>query len=95
MNVIETIIEAKQMPHEVELIELKTNFWNPKEIGEYISALSNSATIHGQKAGFMIWGIDDENHQLTGTSFDYQQDVSNEPFKHFLARQLNPSINFV
>lgn len=42
----------------------------------------------------MIWGIDDENHQLTGTIFDYQQDVSNEPFKHFLARQLNPSINF-
>lgn len=94
MNVIETVIEAKQMPHEVEWIELKTNFWNPKEIGEYISALSNSATIHGKKAGFMIWGIDDENHQLTGTSFDYQQDVSNEPFKHFLARQLNPSINF-
>lgn len=46
MNVIETVIEAKQMPHEVEWIELKTNFWNPKEIGEYISALSNSATIH-------------------------------------------------
>lgn len=52
MNVIETVIEAKQMPHEVEWIELKTNFWNPKEIGEYISALSNSATIHGKKAGF-------------------------------------------
>ena len=49
MNVIETVIEAKQMPHEVEWIELKTNFWNPKEIGEYISALSNSATIHGKK----------------------------------------------
>lgn len=32
MNVIETVIEAKQMLHEVEWIELKTNFWNPKEI---------------------------------------------------------------
>ena len=56
MNVIETVIEAKQIDHVVELIELKTNFWNPKEIGEYISALSNSAAIHGKKAGFMIWG---------------------------------------
>ena len=49
MNVIETVIEVKQMSHEVEWIELKTNFWNPKEIGEYNSALSNSATIHGKK----------------------------------------------
>ncbi len=32
MNVIETVIEVKQMAHGVEFIELKTNFWNPKEI---------------------------------------------------------------
>ncbi len=94
VNVKESIIEAIKMPHEVEWIEFKSNYWNPKEIGEYISALSNSAAIHGKSYGLLIWGVDNENHQIVGTTIDFQQDVNNEPFQHYLARQLNPSINF-
>ena len=76
MNTKDLILEAIKMPHYAEWIELKTNFWNPKEIGEYISALSNSAAIYGKTNGIMIWGVDDENHQIVGTNINYQQNIN-------------------
>lgn len=33
------------LPHETEWVEFKLNFHSPEEIGERISALSNSACI--------------------------------------------------
>lgn len=94
MGIEEIISEAINLPHETEWIELKTNYWNPDGIGEYISALSNSAAMCGKKFGYMIWGIDNDNHQIVGTNIDFEQDIKNEPFKHYLARNLSPSINF-
>ena len=35
-----------------------------QEIGEYVSALSNSAALHDKSSGFIIWGVDDKTHQL-------------------------------
>ena len=94
MGIKQIILESINLPHEVEWIEFKSNFWNPKEIGENMSALSNHAAIHEKKNGYLIQGIDDETHQIIGTNIDYQNEINNEPFQHFLARKLNPSINF-
>lgn len=40
--------ELRSFPNETEWIEFKSNNANPEDIGEYISALSNSATICGK-----------------------------------------------
>ena len=63
-------------------------------MGEYISALSNSAAIAGKKFAYFVWGINDKNHEIVGTSFNCNQDVNHEPLKHYLARQFSSDINF-
>lgn len=91
-DIIENLI---QMPHETEWMEFKTNFFTPDDIGEYISAISNSACMSGKKAGYMVWGIDNDTHMIVGTNFDFQIDYNHEPLEHYIARSLTPSIHFM
>ncbi len=81
---------------ECEWIEFKSNYPAKKyyqEIGEYISALSNSAALNEQKYGYMIWGIKNSSKRIIGTNFKYDLEINgSEVFKHYLARNLQPSI---
>jgi len=51
-------------PHETEWLEFKCNNKDPERIGKYLSALSNSACIGTQKHGYILWGINDETHDV-------------------------------
>ena len=88
------LIELINEKSECEWIEYKENWFNREELGEYISALSNSATEHGVEEAYFIWGIEDNTKSIKGTSFQYDIDVKGEPLKHYLARLLSPSISF-
>lgn len=79
---------------EREWFEFKKNWFEPVELGEYISALSNSAAYLGRKEAFFVWGVDDRSHEIVGTTFQPDCDVKNEPLKHFLSRQTSPENNF-
>ncbi|MCD5407614.1 MAG: ATP-binding protein [Desulfotomaculum sp.] len=58
---------------------------NPQLIGEYISALSNSATLEGKKYAYLLWGIDDVTHEIIGTSFEPKKfKKGNEEFENWL-----------
>ena len=92
---IDIIKELREYDSEREWFEFKVNWFVADELGKYISALSNSAAIAGRKYAYFVWGIDDKTHEIVGTSFNCNQDVRNEPLKHYLARQLSPDINFV
>lgn len=78
----------------LEWFEFKENWFNPDALGEYISSMSNSATIDGKKEGYFVWCIDDKTHEIVGTNFNPNQDINNEPLNHYLSRKLSPSINF-
>ena len=54
---------------ESEWIEFKHNNCSHKEIGEYISALSNSAALHAKPKGYIVWGVDDNTHQIVALTF--------------------------
>ena len=54
-------------PKETESVEFKENNADPQQIGEYISALSNAAALHGERVGYIIWGINDDSRQIVGT----------------------------
>lgn len=56
--------------------------------------MSNSAAILGQKYAYLIWGVNNDTHELTNTNFTYHKDIKGEPLEHFLARQIAPDINF-
>ena len=95
MDLIKLINDLRERPFEKEWYEFKTNWFKADELGEYVSALSNSACICESDFAYLIWGISDERgHEVIGTSFDFYLEVNNEPLEHFLARSLSPKINF-
>lgn len=56
-------------PAEHEWLEFKHND-NPHTLGEYVSALANSAALDGEAFGYMVWGIEDGTRRVVGTHFD-------------------------
>lgn len=86
--------DLRQLPHETEWVEFKHNNADPVQIGEYVSALSNAATLHRQKNGYILWGIEDGSHELLGTTFrPRSQKIGNEELENWLLRLLTPCID--
>ena len=99
-NLVTLLDELTSYEFEKEWFEFKSNMKSSHEIGEYISALSNSAASIGKKQGYLIWGIEDEwdeqrqKHNVIGTSFNPDSNAEhNEPLKHYLERLLKPGVN--
>ncbi len=87
--------ELCKLPGETEWVEFKGNVHLPQEIGEYISALANSAATVGKAFAYMVWGISDYDHTVVGTSFNPgAKKVGNEQLESWLLRLLNPRIHF-
>lgn len=89
------ILELLKQPNETEWLEFKHNNCDKEMIGEYISALSNSATLNGKITAYMIWGVDDKIHSILGTSFKPSLTTKgNEALENWLLRLLTPKIDF-
>ncbi len=89
------IEELSGLPAETGWLEFKQNKAEPKEIGEYISALSNGAALVGKPHGYVIWGVEDSTHELIGTTFDPSTSrEGNEELESWLLRLLTPRIRF-
>ena len=94
MNYEEIIYDLINRSDEEEWFDLKENWFEPIEIGEYISALSNAAAVCGKAFGYLLWGVNDETHKIVGCDINYNCSYKKEPWQNFLARNLNPSIAF-
>jgi predicted HTH transcriptional regulator len=81
------------MAREYECSEFKQNNFNPDETGEYISAISaisNSAALIKEPAGFIVWGVDDVTHHIVGTAFrPHKEKVGNEELENWLSHHLS------
>jgi len=89
------LAELRKLPQETEWVEFKENKAEPSEIGEYISALANSAALAGKTKAYLVWGIRDSDHAVVGTSFRPEQEkVGNEALENWLLRLLTPKIEF-
>ncbi len=87
--------ELSRLPQETEWVEFKVNHAKPEDIGEYISALANSAAILGKRLGYVVWGIENETHALVGTTFaPHAFKVGNEELENWLLRLLDPKLSF-
>jgi ATP-dependent DNA helicase RecG len=85
------------LPQETEWAEFKHNDGHPEEIGEYISALSNSAALHQQERAYLVWGVENSTHQVLGTEFKPRSNsskVGNEDLECWLSRLLFPRLDF-
>lgn len=73
--------------------DFKLNNANPDEIGEYVSALSNAATLCGHNNGYLIWGVSDDAHELVGTTFNPSTTrKGNEELENYLSHMCTPSL---
>ncbi|RTL01440.1 MAG: transcriptional regulator [Proteobacteria bacterium] len=92
---ISLLHELINLPQETEWLEFKTNKAQATNIGEYISALSNSAALKGKSHGYMIWGVDNDSHEIVGTIFDpFAEKIGNEELINWLIQRLSPRIYF-
>lgn len=79
---------------EYEWLEYKENWFSKDEIGEYISAIANSACLCGKEYGYIIWGISDSTKRVVGTTVNFDKNINHKPYKHYLTRNLQPNIPF-
>lgn len=87
--------ELLAYPKESEWLEFKHNNEDPKMIGERISALANSACLLDKPYGYLVWGIEDETHQVVGTDFCPTTARHNQQeLESWLLQKLTPKIDF-
>lgn len=71
-NLDKLVVELCKLPNETQWVEFKHNNYLPEMIGQDISALANSATLHEKSCAYMLWGVDDTTHEIVGTEFNMQ-----------------------
>ncbi|MEN7972534.1 MAG: ATP-binding protein [Verrucomicrobiota bacterium] len=96
MNLRKLINALRKEPRETEWLEFKENNDQPKLIGEYLSALSNSACLANKPHGYLLYGIKNKTHDVVGTSFQPHRTKGkgNEDLEPWLARLLAPHVDF-
>lgn len=55
---------------ETSTVEFKSNWDQPGDIGEYLSALANAAVLERRDHAWLVWGVSDRNHEIIGTTFN-------------------------
>lgn len=82
------------LPAETEWVEFKHNA-DVEKIGEYISALANSAALLGKQTAYLVYGVDDKAHEVVGTRFKpSQQKHKQQELENWLLQKLSPKIHF-
>lgn len=94
MDIKQIVLDLCALSDEQEWFEFKENWFQPEILGEYVSALSNAAAFHYKKYAYFVWGIENKDHKIVGTTFNQYCDYNQEPYQNYLARNLFPSVNF-
>ncbi len=92
MDIKQIVLDLCAMNDEQEWFEFKENWFQPETLGEYVSALSNAAAFHYKKYAYFIWGVEDENHKIVGTTFNQYCD-RNPPLLYFCIRNMTLSVS--
>lgn len=89
------VAELRKWPGETPWLEFKENNSDAREIGEYLSALSNAAALEGKANAYLIWGVRDGDREIVGTTFrPTTAKRGNEDLENWLVRLLSPRIHF-
>jgi ATP-dependent DNA helicase RecG len=93
---IALIDRLRALPAETEWFDFKRNRCEPQVLGQYLSALANSACLANQPRGYLVFGIDDATHAVVGTRFDpySTKGKGNQDLLPWLAAGLRPNTGF-
>ena len=92
-DLVALVDRLRALPTETEWLEFKRNNADPQEVGEYLSALANEASLGNQPRGYLVFGIDDTTHAVVGTRFDpyAAKAKGNQDLLPWLAALLDPN----
>lgn len=94
-NLDKLVLELCKLSQETGWIEFKHNNCDPKMVGEDISALANSAVIADRSYAYMIWGIDDNTHEIIGTKVNLKKEKKgNQGLENWLRYLLSKNADF-
>ena len=95
LSQLQTLLrELCNLPNETEWVEFKHNV-DVIKIGEYISALANSAALLGKQSAYLVYGVDDKTHQVIGTKFKPSTEKhKNQELESWLLQKTAPKIHF-
>lgn len=95
-ELINIIDQLRALPKETEWVEFKLSTIKSNEkLGEYISGLSNAACVNNEPFGFLCLGIDNNDHSIKGTSYNFKsRKQGNDELEFWVRRYLLPSIRF-
>jgi ATP-dependent DNA helicase RecG len=86
------------LPREQGTVEFKASLDVPEDIGQYISALANTAALQGHERAWVVWGVADRTHEVVGTNFDpfsrKTKAGSNEALIMWLQHMTQPRADF-
>lgn len=89
------IDDLRALPAEAMWVEFKENVTDPEMIGKLISALSNAARLADQHFAYVVWGVRDGDHAVTGTTFEPSAAKhKGQPLEFWLSKCLQPSVAF-
>ena len=94
-NLDKLVQELCKLPNETQWVEFKHNNYRPEMIGQDISALANSATLHEKSCAYMLWGVHDETHEIVGTQYNLQTlKKGNQEIENWLRSLLSKNADF-
>ena len=95
-SLLELLERLRHRLQEGVTVEFKSNLNEPGEIGQYISALANSAALDGESRAWLVWGVADATHEVIGTNFDpFSAKVEgNQSLIMWLQRMTTPKADF-
>ena len=87
--------EIVKLPSETEWVEFKASYFDAKNMGEKIAGLANSACLFDKSFAYLIFGINDGDHAVLGTKFDFKKEkIGNEDVENWIIQRLNPKLDF-
>lgn len=91
-RLIARIDDLRKLPAETEWVEFKDGNTDPEHIAKRVSGLSNGARLTDEQCGYLIWGINDETHDVVGTKFKgaAHKVKGQQTMAFWLSKQLDP-----
>lgn len=82
-----------QEPNESGWLEFKHNNSSPEMIGEWASACANAAILAGKERAFIVFGVDNKNRALIGTTVRLaRMKKGGENFTNWISRMVEPRL---
>jgi ATP-dependent DNA helicase RecG len=90
------LTQLRNLPAETEVVEFKeakTNYDFGK-IGKYFSAIANEANLKGNSFGWLVFGIENQHHNIVGSQFRPQR-KDLDSLKSEIANKTTNRISFI